>query len=316
MLTRGCEAKAHASPDTVLFPLPRCFVRAVFLLLPVDTRLRCCEVSRAWRALLADTTFFSRLNLSASSGVEHLSLPLLRAAVAKAGGQLRALDITGLDSRVFSLHSRFLLKVVVANAATLTELRVNTQQWWSVAEARALLHAAPALLFFEASIIADRDVARAMLRNEPPFQALRMRLLFIHDLISTADVIAVSSDLRVHASLERLILNIAALDTAAAIGVIVDACIALYLHGLMFDSCRLVPATLPLLTSLINAGWMRNLYIYNDNVGVFDEAHESTQLFVAAVRASAMTRLRLVDLGNVPESVVEAAALINARGEQ
>ena len=51
MLTRGSEAQALASRDTVLSPLPRCFVRAVFLRLPADQRLRCVEVSRAWRAL-------------------------------------------------------------------------------------------------------------------------------------------------------------------------------------------------------------------------------------------------------------------------
>ena len=37
MLTRGREARARASPDTVLSPLPRCFVRVVLLLLPADT---------------------------------------------------------------------------------------------------------------------------------------------------------------------------------------------------------------------------------------------------------------------------------------
>ena len=91
MLTRGREAQASSSPDTVLSPLPRCFVHAVLLLLPVDTRLRCCEVSWAWRALLADTTLWACINLRASSGVQRFSEALLRADVAKAGGQLRAL---------------------------------------------------------------------------------------------------------------------------------------------------------------------------------------------------------------------------------
>ena len=56
MLTRAREAQARALPNTVFSPLPRCFVSAVFLLIPVDTRLRCSEVDRAWRALLADTS--------------------------------------------------------------------------------------------------------------------------------------------------------------------------------------------------------------------------------------------------------------------
>ena len=89
MLTRGREVQAR-SPDTVLSPLPRGFVSAVFLLLPADTRLRCSEVSRAWRALLANATLFTSLNLSLDSGVACFSLALLRAAAAKAGGSWSA----------------------------------------------------------------------------------------------------------------------------------------------------------------------------------------------------------------------------------
>ena len=115
MLARGREAQARASPDTVLSPLPHWFVHAVLLLLPVDTRLRCCEVSRAWRALLADTTLWTRISLRASTGVARFSEALLRAAVAKAGGQLRALDITGQpvgDIRRFMLVQDPLARLV------------------------------------------------------------------------------------------------------------------------------------------------------------------------------------------------------------
>ena len=133
MLTRCRKAQACASPDTVLPLLPRCFVRAVFTLLPVDTRLRCSEVSRAWRALLDDTTLWACISLCTSSGMARFSLPLLRAAVAKAGGQLRALDIRRPTFN-FSLHevlllNRLLLEIVVANAATLTELLMDTESY-------------------------------------------------------------------------------------------------------------------------------------------------------------------------------------------
>ena len=321
MLTRGREAQARASPDTVLSPLPSCFVRAVLLLLPVDTRLRCSEVSRAWRALLADTTFWARIALRASSGLERFSLPLLRAAVAKAGGQLRALDITGQQQYerepfVPETLIRLLLEVAAANAATLTEMRVDTGQLWDDtdnARLRWLLEAAPALQLLEASVlITDRQVAHSMLRNEPPFQALRLRQLLLARP-ATADVVAFSSELRCHASLECLGLNNAALDTAAAMGAVVDAFIALRLHTLVLDGCRVVPAVLSQLTRLIAAGALRKLIINNYGVEMFEEAHESTRLFVAAVRASAMTRLALDNVGAAPESVLEAAALINAR---
>ena len=313
MLTRGREAQAHASPDTVLFPLPHCFVRALLLLLPVDTRLRCSEVSRAWRALLADTTFWGRIDLGASSGVERFSWPLLRAAVAKAGGQLRVLDISGQGS---SDHSHLLLEVVTASAATLTELRMDTIFYRVTEGVRPLLEAGPALQLLEASmLIRDLQVARAVLRNEPPFQALRLWRMWLYGLDATLDVVTFGSDLRCHSSLEALYLQFVALDTAAALGAVVDACIALRprLCKLQLGTCRVVPASIPQLTRLNAAGTLRELKVHNGGVEMFDKAHESTRLFVAAARASALTKLDLNGLGDVPENVAEAAAFINAR---
>ena len=225
MLTRGREAQARASADTVLSPLPRGFVRAVLLLLPADTRLRCSEVSRAWRALLADTTLFSSLNLSVRSGLSRFSLPLLRAAVAKADWQLRALDVTGqrIGGNQGPPDFRLLLEVVAANKATLAELRGNAEEVWSVDVVRAVL--SPVLQILEASVsIADRQVARSMLRNEPPFQVLWLQRIKMSGGIDTppADMVALCSDLRCHASLDNLFLETFALDTAVVMGAVVD----------------------------------------------------------------------------------------------
>ena len=161
----------------------------------------------------------------------------------------------------------------------------------------------------------DRDSARALLRNEAPFQAHRMRRLNMAGRLGTpADVVIFSSHLRCHASLEEFSVHGAALDTATSMGAVVDACIALRLRTLEVWACRVVPAVLPELTRLIAAGALRELTVENHGVAMFDEAHASTRLFVAAVRTSAMTRLRLVDLSRAaPASVVEAAAFINAR---
>ena len=120
------------------------------------------------------------------------------------------------------------------------------------------------------------------------------------------------SFLRFHASLEGL-LHAAALDTADAMGAVVDACIALRLFRLELVHCRVVPATLPQLSRLIAAGALRQLEMHNAGVAIFDGTHESTRLFVAVVRASAMTALRLVNWGDLPANVVEAAEFINVR---
>ena len=306
MLTRGRGAQASASPDTVLSPLPRFFVRAVLLLLPVDTRLRCSEVSRAWRALLANTTFWECLDVS-SRGVARFSEALLRVAVAK--------DLTGHNPQEFEIPNRLLLEVVAANAATLTELRLDTGRFWPSDNIRPLLEAAPALQILETSVVTtDRNIAHATLRNEPPFQALRLRrlwMLFGSDAI--ADVVGFSSDLRCHASLEKLILYDAALDSAAAMGAVVDACIAMGLRALSLIGCRIIPAILPELTRLIAAGMLREVSMHSEGIPTFDEGHESTRLFVAAVRASAMTKLELTPVADLPKDVLEAAAFINAR---
>ena len=321
-MTRGHLARARALPDTVLSPLPPWFVRTVFLLLPVDTRLRCCDVNRAWRALLADTTFWACINFATDSGVARFSLPLLRAAAAKAGGQLRVLDITRhwLQAQDFLLFDRLVLETVIANAASLTELRVNTTRTFCPEQVRLLVEAGVALQSLEVSLFTTQahHVTRVMLRNEPPYQALRMRELTILRGIttvnSTEQVIAFCSDLRRHASLEHLQLDVVALNTAVKMGAFADACISLRLRSLNISSCIIGPDAVPELTRLVAAGALRHLRVDNDiRWQVFDEAHESTRLFVAAVRASAMTALLLEHFGNLPESVVEVAAFINAR---
>ena len=216
-----------------------------------------------------------------------------------------------------------MFKVVTANATTLTELRVDEgDEYLGVEDVRALLQAGPKLEVLEAAVYIDDDddeednqAARAVLRNEPPFQALRLRRLFMFDILdSPAAVVRRCSYLRCHLSLEGLNLSRVALNTDAAMGAVVDACIVLRLRSLALKFCDVITPALPQLTRLIAAGALRQLTI--DNFGVqqmFDEAHESTRLFVVAVRASALTRLWLQRVGVLSENVVEAAAFINAR---
>ena len=217
-----------------------------------------------------------------------------------------------------------MLEVARANAATLTELRMDsTVQYWTVETLRVLLEAAPRLLLLEVALACDQDdqVTRAMVRNVPPFQALRLRRLIVctqnvHDM---DDGVAFCSALRCHASIEKLNIHGVELDTAAAMGALVDACIVLRLRKLALFSCRVVPEALPKLTRVVAAGALRDLALANDEeedkeeeVAVFDAAHESTRMFVAAVRASALTCLYFDNLGVLPETVEEAAEFINA----
>ena len=278
----------------------------MFLLLPADQRLRCTEVSRAWRALLAYTSLWARLDFCNAA---LFSEALFRVAVAKAAGQLRAMDLTGIPC---VCYRRLVLEAVAANTDTLTELRLDDE--YDTDLLRGLLKAAPALQLLQVSILKanDHNNARLVLRNEPPFQAVRLQSLYrARDWDRTTEVEAFCSDLRCHPSLKALLLCYMALDTVAAIGAVVDACIVLRLRTFTLRWCRVAPATLPELNRLIAAGALRELDV-SSNIRMFDQAHESTQLFVTAVQASAMTWLRLDEV-SLPDSVLEAAALISAR---
>ena len=318
-----------------LLALPRMLARAIFLLILVDARLRCVEVSRAWRALLADTSFWDRIDLSITSGVTCFNLPLLRAAVAKAGGQLRALDVTGQrwDTRGRNIllgnarqhyvvplaplnHAtarRLIREAAAESAATLAELRLDTGALYFADEVRALLEAAPALKVLELSfcINSDEHLTRA-LRSQPLHQALRRRRLFTSHALQSVD--AFCKVMRRHASLEALRLAGTLLDDPLVMGALVHACIRL--RTLELVGCDILPASLPVLTRLVAAGALRELVLDGTPRSPFDEAGEATQRFVAVVQASAMTKLQLIKIGPtaaLPAPVTEVMALINAR---
>ena len=106
------------------------------------------------------------------------------------------------------------------------------------------------------------------------------------------------------------------LTIAAAMVAVVDACVALRLRCVELDSCDVAPAVVPELTRLIAAGALRELVVDHwGGVELFDETDESTRLFVAAVRASAMTKLRFDRTVRVPEPVASSVALVNARSQ-
>jgi hypothetical protein len=94
--TRSAAAAERAT--SALAPLPLPLVLYIFSLLPVDSRLRCLEVCRGWRAVFSERSLWTRLDLTAASGVTvpHDDRPLsalLRCAAARAGGGLCSLHV-------------------------------------------------------------------------------------------------------------------------------------------------------------------------------------------------------------------------------
>jgi hypothetical protein len=176
-----------------LFPfaaLPPALALKIFAALPVDTRLRCAEVCKAWCAAVAERSLWTRLDLSHTSGVKHRVTPaLLRAAAAKARGALAALDVSGVwrPLRRGGVFNGVLREVLAANASTLRELRClrgHEQGWLSAPVLEALLSAAPQLRVCEADLlISNADEARGALRNEGMFGPLRVRAVESSDAI-------------------------------------------------------------------------------------------------------------------------------------
>ena len=146
-------------------------LREVLMRLPVDARARAAAVCRLWRDILADLSFWTRLDLSDASGLAFTRVTdvLLRGAAAKARGGLTFLDAHAFNSQ---LTRDALMEVVAANSGALTELSCDIA--FKQDELEALLHAAPLLRECRAKVIVTGLAVGPLLRCEPPFGPLRI----------------------------------------------------------------------------------------------------------------------------------------------
>jgi hypothetical protein len=261
-----CAAPALAS-------LPLALVLHILSLLPVDARLRCAEVCRSWRAALEERSLWTRLDLSVSgvSPKREATNALLRAAVARARGELVALELG--DSKRVTFDA--LLAAVTANGGALRELR--TQSIWSpdnegsypldTDALQALLRAAPRLAVWEADVECDElALAHRLLRNEPPFAPLHVRAFEFRPAEierDDAEVVALAADLASHAHLRRLHLQDALLNTAAALDAVVGAALTRRLTSVALQWCDLSPESAPALVRLVGGGALAELVIFS-----------------------------------------------------
>ncbi len=324
MATQG-DARAVAvaeSEPLTLAALPRALFFEVLSRVPVDCRMRCREVCRAWRTALNDCSAWRRLDLSTATGglARHASDAVLRAAAARAGRQLQSLDV----SDCHWVSPAALLRVARINSGALRELHMRTCK-----EVRAgrphhepLLRAASRLRACYASQDTSAlAVARAMLRGEPPFAALRLDSLHVGDNennIEADAVLGLASDLSACTFIRELHLRAAALDVPAALDALVDAACACRLHTLRLDYCSLSAASAPALARLLGGGALAELEIYGlrfrdplDPPLLFLDAPATAVLADALRACSTLTALTLrhVDLWHDPGATAVLGAL-------
>ena len=309
----AAEASAEPRADA-LTALPHALTLRIWGALPPDARLRCREVCLAWRDALAEPRAWAELDLTAASGVAAAVTPaLLRAAAARAGGHLERLAVT----YGYALEAE-LLAVLRTNTDTLRFLYFAGRS--AVLFPRALmpfqvvLNAAPRQCVVEAEVsVAVADAGRMLLRNEPPFQALRMRSFEVNGYhgMPAADASALALLLPAHPSLRELALLGTTLDTFAALDAVVDAALALRLSKLELSSCSIGPESAVALPRLLRGDALRELSVHG---------HDFTQLGApaAALLADALrsnrtlTSLTLRGVGLWSDADAGGASLLSA----
>jgi hypothetical protein len=316
--------------------LPHAFLRALFLLLPADAKLCCAGVCRAWRAALAERVLWRSLDVSPAAGLsvvgfyrgidddaddEALSRrlrALLRAAAAKAGGELAALDVSGSGD---ALELADVADVVRANAASLRELRAHdAHATWATEELAAALAAAPALRVHGAQVACGDSLAVArVLSGEPPFDRATVgALLFPPSPLSPGELRGVVALLRSHVSVTRVALLTAPFHATlgrAALAELVQLAIERPLTSLQLSGEWVAAEELhAALLRLLREGSLRVLGLVGTRAAatLFPHGGASAAALGAALRGSAtLTDLTLIG-AHLWDDVAAAAALLGA----
>jgi len=178
---RGGAAGGGGAPSSFSFgaalaSLPEQALIAVLLHLPLDDRLRCAEVCRSWRAMLAERSLWMHLDLASAS---HPCDGLLRAAAARALRNVRSLDVSGVLHPAGRVSLEALCAVVAQNVglSVLHARGCGARGGLPMPTLRCLLQAAPRLRELHADVSADAEEALEIVRSAAPFAPLRVRRL-------------------------------------------------------------------------------------------------------------------------------------------
>ena len=303
LLVQEEEELAHGA----LAPLPSELAFAVFMLLPLDSRLRCREVCRAWRACLEDVRFWTVADLRPSTGVRPLTDGLLLSASARACGQMTVLDLTGCShstivevlksSTVCKMWSRAALQEVARANLSLTEIRA----WDSYHQKGAYL-----------DYVFDAELVSLLIATLPELRllqcdfwtdkwnwevlgipAVRVREAIIsgQELLETESL---ADAMRAHRSLTSLRFWSCDFLIPDIVGSLVDLAIASRLETLELQDCRLALRSVPHIARLVASPSLTELRIAGGPEGTTFFADLPT--FCGALRTSTLTKLDLSSL--------------------
>lgn len=305
-------ARLPASAQYTIASLPPALLCRVLSFVPTESRLRCFEVCRAWRAALAPAALWTRLDLCGifPGRIAWKVNGLLRCAAGRSGNALASLCMD-LKSGNW-LTEEVLLEVLAANAGTLRELHSVSDPHSSldVPLLEAILRAVPQLHTFHANSLLseDYDATRRMVCNEAPFGPLRIKVLNLGlPEAGPAAFAALMAVLPRHASLEKVLLIKMPLDES--LDAFVDAALALKLSSVAFGFCTFTAVAVPALARLLGGGALTSLRIVrNLEFGV----HAAAALAPALRASTTLTSLTLRCVAMFRDRAHEGVQLIAA----
>ena len=299
--------------------LPPALTLRIFLAVPVTWRLRCREVSRAWRdALSGERALWTHLDLSEAGGVVggvRAWPALLEAAAARAHDSLVSLDLSQWV-RLRDVSFEAVVAVCAAAGRTLRELRLESF-FLNGEELGALLGAAPSLQLLETRGTFDNaPEACHVLRREGHFAPVRLLEVSLRGALDDERLLEFTAACGAHASLLHLHLHGVLSGSRAALEAVVDAAIAAQVEELgLFGGwghSDVNAASAPALARLLlNSTWLTSLTVYDQ----YEEPLADTpaaQAVGAALRANRTLRSLRLDWVDLWRDMAVAEALLSA----